>query len=217
VIVWICGGGFTEVDRNVWMPEMAWFTKRGFAVASIDYSVAYRSRYPELVEDVKLGIRFLKAHGEEFGVDTSRIAVMGESAGGYLSAFCGLTGKVKKFDKGGYGEYTSEVQAAIPWYPPCGMRDLEVDPAKVTVPYDCREYEDLDKYAAGDVPPFLILHGSGDTLVPVSEGERIYGALEKAGADVDMIIIEGAEHADAAFVQEETKQLILDFLKAKLK
>ncbi|MDR1618911.1 MAG: hypothetical protein LBS06_07695, partial [Treponema sp.] len=33
VIVWICGGGFTEVDRNVWMPEMAWFTKRGFAVA----------------------------------------------------------------------------------------------------------------------------------------------------------------------------------------
>jgi acetyl esterase/lipase len=216
IIVWICGGGFTEVDRNVWMPEMTWFTKHGWAVASIDYSVVYRSRYPELVEDVKLGIRFLKAHGAEFGLDTNRMVLMGESAGGYLSAFCGLTGKEKKFDKGDYKEYSSEVQAAIPWYPPCRMKDLEVDPERVTVPYDYRQYEDVDKYVSKDAPPFLILHGNGDTLVPVSQGEMLYDAMSRAGADVSMIILEGAEHADAAFVQNETKQMILDFINDKL-
>jgi acetyl esterase/lipase len=219
VIVWICGGGFTEVDRNVWMPEMTWFAKRGYAVVSVDYSVTYRSRYPESVEDAKLAIRFIKAHGAEYNLDTSRIALMGESAGGYLTALLGVTGKEKKFDTGGYENYSSEVQAAIPWYPPVQMSGLEIDPdmVKVTVPYDMKKYDDVTKYVTADVPPFLILHGSGDSLVPVSQGELLYDTLQKAGADADMIIIEGAEHADPAFIQDETKQIILDFINKKLK
>jgi acetyl esterase/lipase len=217
LIVWICGGGFTEMDRNVHVPELAWFAKHGYAVASVDYSVNYRSHFPELVEDVKLAIRFLKAHGAEYNLDTTRIALMGESAGGYLSALCGVTGNNKEFDTGGYEDYSSEVQAAIPWYPAVRVTEMEVDPSRVTVPYDWKEYADVTKYVTAGAAPFLILHGSGDTLVPVSQGELLYDALEKAGADVDMIVIEGAEHADDAFVQPEIKQMILDFINKKCK
>jgi hypothetical protein len=51
LIVWICGGGFTTMNRNAWVPELAWFVKHGYAVASVDYSVTSRTRFPEAVVD----------------------------------------------------------------------------------------------------------------------------------------------------------------------
>ncbi|EOT30597.1 hypothetical protein [Enterococcus saccharolyticus] len=61
VIIWLFGGSFSAMDRNVWTPELAWFAKRGYAVASIDYSVTARAKFPDQIEDVKLAIRYLKA------------------------------------------------------------------------------------------------------------------------------------------------------------
>jgi acetyl esterase/lipase len=216
LIVWLCGGAFTEVDRDIWLPELVWFAKRGYAVASIDYSTTYRTRFPEAAEDVKLGIRFLKAHGAEYDIDAKRIALMGESAGGYLTALCGLTGKNRKFDTGGFENYTSEVQAAIPWYPPVRLTELYIEPGRAILPHDIGAYADLTGYVSRDAPPFLILHGSEDSLVPLSQGELLYDSLQKAGADADMIVLEGAEHADTGFTQPEVKERILEFIQKKL-
>jgi acetyl esterase/lipase len=215
LIVWICGGGFTQQDRNAWLPELAWYVKQGYAVAGVDYSTSYRTRFPMAAEDIKLAIRFLKAHGTEFNLDTSRIAIMGESAGGYLTAFCALTGNDRQYDNGGYEEYSSEVQAAIPWYPPAHFRDMEV-PKHLALPGDLKQYPDLTGLAARNVPPFLILHGTGDREVPLEQGRLLHDTLEKAGADVEMVILEGAEHTDPIMVEDETKQIILSFLKRKL-
>jgi acetyl esterase/lipase len=213
--VWLCGGAFTEVDRGVWIPDLVWFAKRGYAVAGVDYSTAYRSRFPEAAEDVKLAIRFLKAHAAEYGIDGGRIALMGESAGAYLSAFCGLTGKDRAFDKGGYGDFNSEVQAVIPWYPPVRMAEM-VSLEKSSLPHDIANYADITTCISAAAPPFLILHGSGDDLVPLSQGELLYDSLQKAGLEADMFVLEGASHGDTAFVQEEVKQIILKFLETKL-
>jgi acetyl esterase/lipase len=217
LIVWLCGGGFTEMDREVWLPELVWFAKRGYAVASVDYSTTYRSRFPEAAEDVKLAIRFIKAHAAEYDIDGNRIALMGESAGGYITALCGLTGRDRKFDSGGFENYSSEVQAVIPWYPPVRMSGMEIEPGRVTLPHDIAAYADITGYVSRDAPPFLILHGSGDSLVPLSQGELLYDSLQKAGADADMIVLEGAEHADTAFVQPQVKELILEFIERKLR
>jgi acetyl esterase/lipase len=216
LIVWLCGGAFTEVDRGVWIPELAWFSKRGYAVAGVDYSTSYRSRFPEAVEDVKLAIRFLRAHAAEYGIDGGRIALMGESAGGYLCALCALTGNDRAFDRGGYDNYGSEVQAAIPWYPPVRMAAMDTSLEKSSLPHDIADYADVTARVTAAAPPFLILHGSGDELVPLSQGELLYDSLRKAGLDADMVILEGASHGEAAFVQEEVKRIILDFLEAKL-
>jgi acetyl esterase/lipase len=216
LIVWICGGGFTTMDRNVWTPELAWFVKHGYAVASVDYSVTGRTRFPDAVVEIKTAIRFLKACGKKYGLDTSRIALMGESAGGYLTALCALTGANKEFDSDEYGEYTSEVQAAIPWYPPSRVSEMPPPKNKGMLPHDWEEYADVTKYITPKSPPFLILHGNADSQVPHSQGELLHDCLEKAGAEAELIIIEGAEHADAAFVQEEIKREILSFLKARL-
>jgi acetyl esterase/lipase len=218
LIIWISGGGFSEQDRNAWMPELAWFVKKGYAVASVDYSVSYRTRFPMAVEDIKLAIRYLKAFGSGYNLDTNRIAIMGESAGGYLASFCGLTGQEKKYDIGAYDTYTSEVQAVIPWYPAVRMSEIQIDLNRITVPYDIREYPDLTKLINLDkkVPPFLILHGTIDSQVPLSQGELLHDELEKAGMAVEMVIFEDSEHTDPIFIEDETKQIILDFLNRKL-
>jgi acetyl esterase/lipase len=216
LIVWLCGGAFTEVDRNIWIPEMVWFAKRGYAVASIDYSTTYRSRFPELVEDVRLAIRFLKANAGEYDINPERVALMGESAGGYLAALCAVTGKNKQFDTGGFEGYSSEVQAAIPWYPPVCLSAMTIDPAIITVPHDIAAFIDITQYVKGNIPPFLILHGNNDGIVPLSQGEMLYDSLQKAGAEADLIVLEGADHGDTAFVQPEIKQIILDFIKKTL-
>ena len=142
---------------------------------------------------------------------------MGESAGGYLSALCGLTGKDRAFDKGGYEDFNSEVQAAIPWYPPVRMAKMDTSLEKSSLPHDIANYADLSALIPPAAPPFLILHGSGDDLVPLSQGELLYDSLRKAGHEADMIVLEGASHGDTAFVQEEVKQIILEFLEAKLR
>jgi acetyl esterase/lipase len=214
--VWLCGGGFTEVDRIVWLPELVWFAKRGYAVASVDYSTTYRTQFPEQAEDVKLAIRFLRAHSADYDLDPDRIVLMGESAGGYLTTLCGLTGTRREFDRGGFESYTSEVQAAIPWYPPVRLSDMTAEPSQVILPHDIAAFTDLTTYVTPQSPPFLILHGTGDSLVPCAQGELLHDALQQAGANPELVFLEGAEHADTAFTQREVKQIILDFIRGRL-
>jgi acetyl esterase/lipase len=204
------------MDRSLWLPELVYFAKQGYAVISADYSTFYHSRFPEQVEDVKLAIRFIKAHSWEYGIDPERIALMGESAGGYLASFCALTGKDHKYDTNGYTEFTSAIKIVIDWYARSRFSRKSDIPQNITYPPDIHAYIDLTQVVTGDSPPFLILHGNNDSLVPVFHSERLYKALEKAGAYPEMIIVDNAGHGDASFIQGEIKEIILDFLKQKL-
>ncbi|MGX7198151.1 alpha/beta hydrolase fold domain-containing protein [Enterococcus olivae] len=228
-IIWLCGGSFSSMDRNVWVPELAWFAKKGYAVASIDYSVTARAKFPDQIEDVKLAIRYLKAHAEELGLDPHRFIAMGESAGGYLAALVGATANTREYDKGDYLKYSSRVKAVVPWYPlvsvpaflsempRTSLRKFRIREAiheltQIQIPLDALNYPDVTKFITGQTPPFLILHGDADTIIPVSQSQLLYQALRARNVLAEFYIFEGAEHADAPFIQEETKQLILEFL-----
>lgn len=74
-----------------------------------------------MVEDAKTAVRFLRANAEKLGIDPNHIAVMGESAGGYLAAMVGTTSGHKEFDQGEYSNQSSDVQAVVDLY---GLSDL---------------------------------------------------------------------------------------------
>jgi acetyl esterase/lipase len=219
MIVFLCGGGWTEMDRKVWLPELAWFAKKGYAVASVDYSVAPRTRFPQQIEDVKLAIRWLRAHAEEFSLDPGRFSIMGESAGGYLAALAGLTNKNSKYDAGEHLDQSSAVNAAIVWYPPIDVATLDkalrpaIDPMEISFPACPESYDSLLDMVAPEAPPFLILHGDQDSTVPLgAHGLLLHDALESAGNYARLYVLEGAGHGDPAFVQEKTKLIMLEFL-----
>lgn len=216
-IVWICGGAWTEMNRNVWIPELAWFAKKGYVVASVDYSVTARTRFPQQIVDIKEAVRFLRAHADTLSIDPRRIAVMGESAGGYLSALAGVTGHTREYDIGTNLDQSSAVQAAIPWYPAIDISSFPVaEFLSDMLPPDFRKYPDVSKLVTKDAPPFMILHGTADTQVPLSQSENFYDILQNTGVESELIILDNSEHAEATFVQTEIKELVFEFLKKHL-
>ena len=224
-IVFLCGGAWVENDKNVWLPELAWFAKRGYAVASIQYAVTAKSRFPDNILNVKQGIRFLRSHSEEFGIDTDRIILMGESAGGYLTSLCAATNNTRDFDKGDNLDQSSQITAAVAFYPPAEPGDIlrgKVEPTagnptpavppQFDMPADTFLYPSVVDYISKDTVPMLLLHGLADDLVDPSNSERIYKALQNAGVCSELFLVKDAGHADYRFIQPEMKEQILAFM-----
>ena len=229
-IIWICGGAWQQMSRSAHLAYLTDLARQGFVVASVQYRTSNEAVFPAQLQDVKAAIRYLRAHAERYCIDSEHFGVMGESAGGHLTAMAALTGDRKEFDTGDYLEYSSAVQAACPWYLPADItrmpvnvqKDMQSAPESLLIGMNaaCHEKEALKacpvSYVTEQAPPFLLLHGICDRTVPFSQSEAMYDALEEKGADVQLIGIEGADHADIQFFQRQIWDLITEFFKEKL-
>lgn len=228
-VVWICGGAWRVMDRSAHLAYLSELARSGFVVASVEYRTTNEEIFPAQLTDVKAGIRYLRAHSKRYHIDTVHLGVMGESAGGYLTAMAALA-DAPAFDVGEYLEYSSKVQAACPWYPPTDVSSFPYESAEDAAASMeslllgknvMRHQEDALKicpvsYVTKDAPPFMILHGTKDDVVPFTQGELLHNKLEEAGCDVQLIEIEGANHADYQFFQREMWQRIISFFHDKL-
>lgn len=228
-VVWICGGAWIRLDRSAHLAYLTELARNGFVVASVEYRTTNEGPFPIQLTDVKAGIRYLKALSDRYNIDPDRFGVMGESAGGYLAAMAALA-EDKVFDVGAFTEYSSKVEAACPWYPPSDVTSFphpSVEEAaasmeslllgKNVVQYQEEALQICPvSFVTKDAPPFLIIHGDNDHTVPFSQGEILHDKLEEAGADVKLLVLEGADHADMPFFQEELWQRIIAFFKDKL-
>ena len=226
-LVWICGGAYMVVDRSVWVPEMQYFARRGFVVASIEYRTSNEARFPAQLEDVKAAIRYLKAHSAEYCVDPDRVFVMGESAGGSLASLAAVTGDRPEFDVGDNLHVNSRVRGAIDIYGPCVLGEEQLGAANnpdvpnwtmaawLGAPLTMEKLArgSATTYLSADTPPFMILHGSADATVPIALSGRFYAALQEAGVPSDYLVLEGAGHGDQRFYQDEVKERILGFMR----
>ena len=228
-VVWICGGAWIRMDRSAHTAYLAELARSGFVVASVEYRTSNEGCFPIQLQDVKAGIRYLRALSDRYNIDTERFGVMGESAGGYLAAMAALADD-PAFDVGAFTEFSSKVQAACPWYPPSDVTGFKYDsPVESAASMESlllgknvmlnqEEARGICpvSFVTKDAPPFLIIHGDNDHTVPFAQGEILHDKLEEAGADVKLLVLEGADHADMPFFQEEIWQRIIGFFKAKL-
>lgn len=218
LLIWVCGGAFVQMDRGIWLPYLLNYAYAGYAVASVDYRCAGEAQYPGAIQDVRCAVRFLRAHHAQYGIDPDRIALMGESAGGYLACMAALGGS--RFDTGDWMEVSGDVQAVIDYYGKVGYMDREDDTCKCFVrdiPYERMHEIEPKSFAAPDSPPFLIFHGEKDPLVPIRESEELYEALERQGVEADFYVVNGEKHGTDAFYQPKIERIILDFLDKHLK
>ncbi|MDR1836290.1 MAG: alpha/beta hydrolase [Treponema sp.] len=221
-IVWICGGGWLQMSRSAHLPYLTDLARRGFAVASVDYRLGHEAPFPGAVIDIKAAIRYLRAHAKRYSINTEKFGVSGESAGGYLAAMIALT-RGSEFEAGEYLDYSSAVQAACPWYMPCDLAKLADEntlrPAFFSGDINDGQYRRFINplsYITPDAPPFLILHGTEDTLVPFEHGEMIYEALIAQKIDARLVGLRGEEHAGPQFFQRPLWDIIAEFFKEKL-
>lgn len=228
-IVWICGGAWAVMDRSAHLAYLTQLARSGFVVASVEYRTTNEGIFPVQLQDVKAGIRYLKANSERYRIDREHFGVMGESAGGYLTAMAALVDD-KIYDVGAFTEYSSKVQAACPWYPPADVTSFPYPSAEkaAAAPESlllgqnvALNQEEAIKicpvtYVTKDAPPFMIIHGNQDKTVPFTQGELLHDKLDAAGADVQLLVLEDADHADVRFFQEEIWQRIIAFFQDKL-
>ncbi len=229
-IVWICGGAWLQMSTCAHLAYLTDLARCGYAVASVQYRTSNEAVFPAQLMDVKAAIRYLRAHADRYHIDPRRFGVMGESAGGHLTAMTALTGNLREFDQGDYLEYSSAVQAACPWYVPSDVtqmpvdipRDMQAAPESLLIGKNAALHmEEALKacpvtYVTENAPPFLILHGLCDRTVPFQQGEILHDRLAEKGNDVTLLAIEEADHADRQFFQRELWKLIEEFFREKL-
>ena len=211
-IIWICGGGWIRMDKSAHLAYLAKLALNGFAVASVEYRTSNEGAYPMPLEDVKAAIRYLKAHAERYCLDENKFGVAGESAGGYLAAMCALNND-KSLDVGNYLDYSSEVQACCPFYPPT---DLSTFPYKSALEAGASMESLMLGMNIVLAPPFMIFHGTQDSTVPFSQSVVLHDLLVKNGCDATLVAVNGAEHADIFFAQDELWNMVAEFFKKTL-
>ncbi len=224
-LVWVCGGGFMDVDRTVWMPEMVRIAEAGFVVASVEYRVSGEAQFPAQLQDVKAAVRFLRAHADMYCIDADHIFAMGESAGGTMASLLGVTGEHTEFDVGEYLDQSSAVQGVVDVY---GLVRLTTDkvPPETGLPYWMIEafvgmgYNQAQADAASAVwyvnentPPFLILQGTADNVVDPGQSQAMYDTLIAHSVPADLIYVEGAGHGDELIYQDAVMDKVIQFLK----
>jgi acetyl esterase/lipase len=210
------------MNKGAHVPYLTDLARRGFVVASVDYRLGHEAPFPGALIDIKGAIRYLRAHSKRYSINVNKFGVMGESAGGYLAAMTALAGG-KEFEAGEYLEYSSAVQAACPWYAPCDLAKL-ADKNLVKINFFAGDANDAQymryinpvSYVTDKAPPFLLLHGTEDTLVPFEQSEIIYDALVKKGIEARLIGLTGEGHAGAQFFQRPLWEMITAFFKEKL-
>ncbi|SDH24152.1 Acetyl esterase/lipase [Alteribacillus persepolensis] len=244
-VLFIPGGGFMSANNDKSIQQRMEIAEAGYVVASMEYRVTPQSSFPEPLHDVKSAIRFLRANAEKFHIDPEQVAVMGSSAGGYLSSFAGVTNGDSSFDTGMYTEESSDVQAVINLY---GLSDLtkvgEGKPEDLAALHDSPSapeamwvngpsvfgpggsihdnLEAADKanpisYVSEDDPPFLLMHGDKDNLVLASQTEILHEALAEAEVDTTRYVVKGAGHGGIEWVQPKVTKMLIDFLDDTLK
>ena len=75
LLVWLCGGGFRVMDKDVWIPQLVYFAQHGYTVASIQYRTTNESVFPDPIVDIKAAIRYLRAHAAEFFIDPTKVVL----------------------------------------------------------------------------------------------------------------------------------------------
>lgn len=214
LLIWIHGGAWCGGEKRI-LNDFERFIYRGYAVLSVDYRFSQEAPFPAQIIDCKTAIRWARAHAEQYGYNADRIIVGGSSAGGHLAALLGVTGGVKEYDCGDYLQYSSDVQAVVDEFGPANLAAEEMPDLKDAL-YQLLQDDPQKIYAAspsqritGKEPPYLILHGTADSLVPIDQSDRFYQKLKAAGVDVQYCTIPGGEHG---FDTAEFYQVLTDFI-----
>jgi acetyl esterase/lipase len=224
-VVFIHGGGYVAGSKEQGDRFIIPFARGGYFAVAINYRLAQQAKFPAAVHDCKAAIRFLRANAEALAIDPDRIGVWGISAGGHLAALLATRGNTDSMDGSigtSAPGLNAAVACAASMSGPTDFIKLAEkrgsdplnakgsDPSFTALrdglvarwfgrPLDevrelARQASPMTYIDAKD-PPMLLVHGTEDSTVPVSQSQLLHDALKEAGVPVQFEKVEGAEHA----------------------
>lgn len=233
VVMHVHGGGWTGGTKSNGdvAAEIALLVNQGYLVASIDYRLAPQYLFPAQIEDVKCAVRSLRANAAKYNLDPNRFGVIGESAGGHLVALLGTSDASAGWDVGQYPEQSSRVQAVVDFFGPADLLAPEYR-NRAAVGSFTRVFGGAPgafakaspvTYISTDDPPFLIVHGDQDTLVPLSQSQELTDRLTASGVAAQLVVVKNAGHGfvptggTISPTRQEIARAVLGFFDQQLK
>jgi len=203
VLFMISGGWYSRwVPTNQAVKMFEPLLVKGFTVFAVRHGSSPKFLLPEIVDDVRRSVRFVRLHAKDIGVDPNRLGVCGASAGGHLSLMLATTsdeGDPKASDP--VLRMSDRVAAAVAFYPPTNLQPL-VQPGSPypdqypALKFDPNQVDDFSplRHVTADDPPTLLIHGDKDRLVPILHSEKMCEALKDKGVACELLTIEGGGH-----------------------
>lgn len=206
LVVYVHGGGWTGGNKRggAGLLDLPTLLAHGYVVASIDYRLAPRWKFPAQAEDVFCAIRYLRAHAEELQIDPQRIGAYGSSAGGHLVSLLGTADETAFLGPCPW-EASARVQAVVNMFGPTDFALFDLTSPK-NLDKGLRVFGTVDlndpiflraspvTWVCPDDPPFLILHGEYDQTVPLAHAQALYARLVSVGVPVELIVVKNAGH-----------------------
>ncbi len=200
-VVLIHGGGWTDLDKSTMRNIGQFFARSGLVAFSVDYRLSQgpENRWPAQLEDVQRAVRWIRAHASQFGVNPERIGAFGHSAGGQLAALLGMEDSRDNSDAA-LAKFSSRVQAVVDVSGPADFTTVR-DPEGIAFltnffgasftknPQVWRDASPAFHAEKSDAP-FLIVHGTHDESVPISQAQELYDKLQAAGVPATLIRVD---------------------------
>lgn len=213
-VIFIHGGGWTggakETVTMALMPYMEW----GWNVVNVEYRLARVSLAPAAVEDCLCALRWVIRNAKQYGIDTTKLVVTGNSAGGHLALTTAMTPASAGLDRECPGAEELKVAAIVNWYGISDVADLLDGPNMKT--YAVQWLSSLPNrlevakrvspltYVRAGLPPVITIHGDADPTVPYTHAIRLHQALKQAGIAEELVTIPGGKHG--GFTREENQK-----------
>jgi acetyl esterase/lipase len=229
-VIWVHGGAWRAGSKSWLPPSGISLARHGFIVASVEYRFTQEAVFPAQINDVKCAVRYLRSHARQYNIDPDEIGAYGASAGGHLVALLGTDPDDKKLEgAGGWPEVSSRVQAVVDFFGPTDFTTIlqqatnllpQADQASRALfggPMDA--VQDLARLASpvlhvsADDPPFLVIHGDKDPLVPIQQSRELVDALTKAGVEAQLVVATGFGHG---IHSPQYDQMVVEFFQTHL-
>ena len=196
-VVLIHGGGWVSLDKRTMRGMGQFLARAGYVAFSVDYRLLQgdQNRWPTQLDDVQRSVRWVRAHASQYGVNPERIGAFGHSAGAQLAALLGMEDTRDNSDPA-LAKYSSKVQAVVDVSGPTDFtRDHESEAGFLAdffgAPYSIHPEAWRGAspvfHVSKDDAPFLIVHGTQDKAVPISQAQELYEKLQSAGVSVAFV------------------------------
>lgn len=249
VLIYIHGGGWLEGSKEDCPGESV--VRRGFALACVNYRLSNQAIFPAQIHDVKKAVRWLRKNAAQYDLAPNRFGAWGDSAGGHLSALLGTSAGIPSLEgEPNNKQISSQIQAVGNWYGPTDLTKFprafeEFPTSRILLKNQGKPWlrmtEVTYKLLGGSVskriklatlanpithidvndPPFLIIHGELDNVVPISQSDLLAKALKEKKIEVQYVRDPNLHHThrgkDGKLFAPQMMEVTLSFFEKYLK
>jgi acetyl esterase/lipase len=215
-VLYIHGGGWVHLSKEDRFFFVLPYLARGMNAVHLEYRTASQSLAPAAVEDCRCALRWVFRHAKEYGMDTEKLVMIGESAGGHLALMTGMLDPAAGFDNAcawSLGQDPVRVAAIINYFGITDVPDLLEGTNRRAWAVEwfgslanrvelARQLSPINHVRPG-MPPVITIHGTDDAAVPYQHAERLHEALERVGVPNCLVTIPGGGHGQRRFSHAE--------------